>query len=312
METQSNLFIKKIPINNGKIQTLKYAEEFIAYRQVAKSTGINYLGILKNFIKECSDIYDWKKVQHYINELSAIKNGLTLRTEFNTIRKFLSYLETNEEIKTDFHKLFIKKINYQGGNKDIIPDDKMKEMLEIIDRSTIVGLRDYAYLRLLQSTGMRIGEPLKVRVKDIVSMIDDFGVEHKMLIYEQKGGYNTKTKLHPKTYKAIKKYLLNRGVNKQNEPLFIQHKFNEGKKVPVARNTIQRRLKSLFKAVGLDSSKFTSHSIRYTVAYKVFKETGSEEMASNQLKHLSPKTIQYYTNNFRNDVIALQSIDIEL
>lgn len=291
---------------------IPYIETYIKWRQVGKHAYNNYKSTLIRFLESCYQPLNWNMVQDYINGLHISNNEATAFKYSTIIKKFLEFLDHNTEYTNDaYKKIFIKKFKYEGGNKDIIPDDKFSEMFKMFNFNKVADIRDYAVLKLLQSTGMRLSEPFNIKIGDIKTIYDKNNQPHVIIDSFQKGGHRLVCKLHKGTLDAINFYLDIRGKCDKDDYLFIPHKlFFDGKKRPLDKTVFHKRLKFLFDSVGLYG--YTSHSIRYTAAYKTFNQTNDETKASAKLGHLSPKTIQYYTHNFRLELNAINDTNIEI
>jgi integrase len=311
-----------IPLNSiGSVEKkdlLLVIPDYILHRQVSPSTAANYKSTIKNFIKGCDDITDWRAVQIYINELNIDKADVTANRQSIMVKDFLSFLDSHTEHSNDsWRKIKIRKYKYRGGNKDIISDEKFLEMYKLFDMDNINDIRDYAILKLLQSCGLRLSEPFNFRIKDIKTIEDAHHNKFRIIDSIQKGGLRLVCRLHDGTWDAIRKYLTLRNQFNLVSPIspdfiFVQHKFNRKKDVPMDSSVFAKKLKELFTAVGLVGSKYTAHSIRYTAAIKTLNETGDESMASKKLNHISPETIRYYTANYRLNVNAISTHNIEV
>jgi site-specific recombinase XerD len=302
------------PLQVKAINLEKHVEEFIAWRQVAKNTAMNYRSVLNKMLKECGEPLNWNCIQDYINSLHYnYKESHVFRVS-NTLKKFFEYLDSHTEFENKvYNRLFIKKYRYEGGNKDVISDKKFLEIYKLFDFRKSADIRDYAILKLLQSTGMRVGEPFRIKISDIKTISDAFGNNYTIIDSTQKGGRRLVCRVHDGTLKAINTYLRTRGFYDKNEPLFIQHKFHFNKNErykPLNVTVFCKRIKQLFEAVGLED--YSSHSIRYTAAFKTLNATNDETKASAKLGHISPKTIQYYTHNYRLELNAINDTNIEL
>lgn len=79
----------------------------------------------------------------------------------------------------------------------------------------------------------------------------------------------------------------------------------------LTQNSAEVMLRKRFNNVGLVGREYSAHSFRYTQAMDVLEQTGDESLASRQLRHLSPKTIQYYVQEIRAKQNAKSMLDLE-
>lgn len=300
------------PASANKDALISKISDFILHKQVKDNTAENYISAIKNFILGCDDIHDWKSVQFYINSLREEKKDSTANRQSVVIKDFLSFLDSHTEFENDsWRKITIKKFAYRGGNGKIIPDDKFVEMYKHFDMNNINEIRDFALLKVFQSCGLRLHEPFQIKLKDIQTIQDKEGNNIYVFNSLQKNNIRFVSQIFPGTYRAIRKYIIARGIETLTDDyLFIQHKFNRDNTKPMDSSVFAKKLKVLFEAVGLHD--YSAHDIRYTAAIKTLQETGSESLASQKLNHISPKTIQYYTADYRLNINAIHSHNIEI
>ena len=289
-----------------------HIDDFVAWRQVNERTSKEYKYLLDKFLRECSKPLDHVSVQEYLNKMHMLLSPHTATYQSNIIKKFLTYLDTNTQHENKvYNKIHIKRVKYEGGNKELIPDSIFKIVFNLFDLNKPDDIRDYTILKLLQSTGMRIHEPFLIKVKDIKSIYDKSGNKYYIIDSTQKGGHRLVCRLHSGTYDSIQKYLALRGKHSPEEYLFVSHRYTNSRgKSPLDKSNFYKRIKELFTAAGMPD--FSSHCIRYTAAYKTIMLTEDEMKASAKLGHISPKTIQYYTANYRLELNAINDINIEL
>lgn len=309
MTQGSNAVVLKVHHTTLKERLLSGLDDYLDFLDVLQNTKETYRFHITDFINKCKHPDEPSSVVLYINDLRERCSALTASTRVNIIKSYLRYLNDFEILENKVYLLLKVKTKYRGGSKAVVPKDKLTKMLSKIDRSTLTGMRDYAFIRLLQSTGMRISEPLGCKVADLV--IKD-GIP--LLYFVQKGRKKTCARLFDKTYNAIISYLNARGVNKPDDPLFGRYSGDgiSGTYVPVGNRAMQLVVKKAFESVGLTGSQYTSHSFRYSKAYDVFTQTGDESKGSAALRHSSPKTIQYYTAQYREELNAINQIDTEI
>lgn len=287
-------------------------DKFILYRQVKPNTANVYRSVLNHFITNCSNPLQSAYVHLYIEDMKKEFSPLTIDRRLTVIKTFCQYLTDHDIIENKVHLQVNYNYEYRGGKKERIDDDKFLEMLDTCDLSSIIGVRDYALLRLLQSTAMRVHEPLSCKVRDVTVAHHPSGEKVRLLTYTQKGGHKAVVRLFPKTWEAIDVYLNFRGDRRADAPLFASHNKRSSEDSHFDKSQAQRMIRLKFNQIGLIGSRYTAHSFRYTQAIKALEATGDEHKASQQLRHLSPKTIQYYTQDYRNRLLGLNMLDLEV
>jgi integrase/recombinase XerD len=101
--------------------------------------------------------------------------------------------------------------------RDAYSVEQVNRILSSIDRSTLVGKRDYALIRLLATTGLRSVEVTRVSVGDIRRVGDE-----TVLYVCSKGSdaFDDMVALVDHTLQSILEYLTARGATKSADPLF--------------------------------------------------------------------------------------------
>ena len=148
---------------------------FIAALDVAQNSKYTYERQIKQFIvwigqmgKADSlatlsrhDILAYK--EHLI---SIRKSSYTVGGYITVVRKFFEWLES-EKIFPNIARGVKGVKKARGFRKDCLTVAQITNVLQTIDRSTLMGLRDYALINLLVRTGLRTVEVGRTRVEDL-------------------------------------------------------------------------------------------------------------------------------------------------
>lgn len=187
---------------------------------------------------------------------------------------FFAWLEDEDYIaKSPVRR--IHKVRTESLVKEVISD----EHLEVL-RDTCREIRDLAMVDLLASTGMRVGELVKMNREDI-----DFH-ERQCVVFgkgnkEREVYFNARTKIH------LKRYL--EGRTDHNPALFVSLG------TPHARLTIggvEARLRLLGKRAGLN--KVHPHKFRRTLATMAIDKGMPIEQVQRLLGHVKIDTTLHY------------------
>jgi len=238
---------------NGK----EHVEEYLRYqyrRHFKGSTIRNSYLALAYFIKSIREKGDIRKVdkkdlERFVeHEQDRGMKIATVALRLATVKAFMRFMIEQGIVKEEVFpwKLKIKKPEVLPRAMD--PED-VTQLL-----ATRVGVRDRAMILLLLRTGMRIGELLSTRVRDVI-----IG-ERRILIYEADKNQKGRVVYFSDDAKAaLEAWLKER--NQRMELLFYGHK---GKPLsyPAARMIF---VKYLDKA-GLSDKGYTLHCLRHTFA----------------------------------------------
>lgn len=187
---------------------------------------------------------------------------------------FFAWLEDEDYIaKSPVRR--IHKVRTESLVKEVISDENME-----ILRDTCHEIRDLAMIDLLASTGMRVGELVKINREDI-----DFH-ERQCIVFgkgnkEREVYFNARTKIH------LKRYLESR--SDKNSALFVSLS------LPYNRLTIggiESRLHQLGKRAGL--SKIHPHKFRRTLATMAIDKGMPIEQVQRLLGHVKIDTTLHY------------------
>ena len=125
---------------------------------------------------------------------------------------------------------------------------------------------------------------------------------HKVLLIQGKGRDEKDdfVILTEKAYKPINEYLETRGRVKSIDPLFISNSNNSQGETLTTR-TISKIAKDGLKAIGLNETTYTAHSLRHTTAVNILRAGGSLETVQFTLRHTNPATTQIYTASLNEE-----------
>lgn len=244
-----SLFISSKKIEGCSIKSLKF-----------------YENILGNCLSEIAKHYyevTTEDIREYISKYQDDR-GVSKITVDNTrrvISSFFSWLETEDYIvKSPARR--IRKIKTDKIVKQVYND----EVVELIRQGT-KNKRDLAIVDFLFSTGIRVGELVRLNIKDI-----DF--ENKECLVFGKGNKQRKVYFDAKTKIHIQQYLEER--NDQNEALFVAL-FKPHNRLQISG--VEIVLRKIGKRIGI---RVHPHKFRRTLATKAI----DKGMPIEQVQHL--------------------------
>lgn len=179
-----------------------------------------------------------------------------------------------------------------GHKKDYLTTKQVARLLGAIDRSTLKGLRDYAMLSLMVTTGLREISIVRADIGDMRTAGDAVALYHKGKGREEKAEY---VKLAEPVEEAIRAYLKARGEADPQAPLFssIANR-NSGERMTT--RSVSRVAKERLIAVGLESDRLTGHSFRHTAATLNLLNGGTVEETQQLLGHRNINTTLIYSH----------------
>lgn len=285
--------------NSISIDFNHYIEEYINTLDRKEITKDSYKRTLQAFAK-----YLWTNSINLPNKMDILgyKEYLAKRVRSASIQKiivvlrgFFTYLESEGVYKNIMNGVRGVKIeqtfkrNAFTVNEVMMLINKAKELAVNIE-----GKRNYTIVVLLATTGLRTIEVERANVNDLVDVRGDYK------LYIQGKGRDDKdqyVRLSNEVYAIIMDYLMSR--DSESDALFINHDHNYyGKRITT--RTIRRVVKELIRRIGIDDSRYTTHSLRHSLATNLMLHGhGTLEQAKQILRHKDISTTQLYNHSLQ-------------
>jgi integrase len=187
----------------------------------------------------------------------------------------------------------------------VLQKHEAETLLRQIDRSTIIGKRDYAMLQVLLRTGLRRFECAGLHIGQLRM---DQG--HHILVVEGKGQRQDNVKVPVDVYRHIQEYLsacdisldISRPVDRNSEidklPLFFGFKRN-GKPSyqPIGGHQVYKIVVAYAKKAGFD---VTPHGLRGTLITYLLGEGEPLHKVQYYVRHQRPETTERYDRRKKN------------
>lgn len=176
--------------------------------------------------------------------------------------------------------------------------DQLKKFLDMPEVSNLKGLRDKAILEVLFSTGMRVGELVKLNTKQFnIDYIKKNQIQHLELSVKGKGGKVRNVYFSKRALDWLIKYLKTRKDN--GDALFISLSNNtKGDNLGHNRLTIRsvERIIEKYRLLSGISVEITPHVIRHSYATFLLSEGADLRTVQELLGHANVSTTQVYTH----------------
>lgn len=176
--------------------------------------------------------------------------------------------------------------------KDYLTTKQVNKLLGAVDRDSLKGLRDYAILSVMVTTGLREISIVNANIGDIRTAGDATALFYKGKGHEEKATY---VKLAEPVEEAVRAYLKARGETDPEAPLFssIANR-NNGERMTT--RSVSRIAKTRLIDVGLESDRLTAHSFRHTAATLNLLNGGTVEETQQLLDHANINTTLIYSH----------------
>lgn len=263
------LFIDSKRIEGCSERSLKY------YQTTLKSAFKN---ITKNYL-----VIETEDVRKYLSEYKQKNNAskITIDNVRRVISSFFAWLESEDYIL----KSPMRRIHKVKTGK-VVKETYSDEMIELMRQNTAC-LRDLVIIDFLFSTGMRVGEIVKLNKSDL-------DLEAKECIVIGKGNKQRKVYFDARTKLEIKQYL---SLRKDNEKALFVSLFKPFKRLEISG--IEIALRKIGKKLNI---KIHPHKFRRTLATKAIDKGMPIEQVQKMLGHAKIDTTLEYAMVDENNV----------
>lgn len=272
-------------------------DRFIKYLDIEKNyseyTILNYERDLKEFLifldRECISSYvdiDYKVLRLYLNEMFDKKySSKTISRHLSSLRTFFKYL-SREEIISFNPMVLISNPKEEKRLPSYLNYQQLEDILDIPDTNDVIGLRDASILELLYSTGIRVGELVKIKIYDI-----DFS-ENRIKILG-KGSKERYVLFGTKCSELIKRYI------KESRPQLVKgssdYLYLNTRGTPISIRTTENMVNNIVKKSAIKFN-VTPHTLRHTFATHMLDNGSDLNSVKELLGHENLNTTAIYTH----------------
>jgi site-specific recombinase XerC len=190
------------------------------------------------------------------------------------------------------------------GRTPVLDASEARQLLDRIDVTTPIGLRDRALIALMVFSFARVGAALAMRVEDVYVQQRRLWVRLR-----EKGGRRHEMPCHHTLEAYLHAYIDGTGIGEDPKgPLFRTIRRGAGKlsttRLPQANAYAMVRRRALAAGIG---TAIGNHTFRATGITAYLKNGGTLENAAAMANHASTRTTQLYDR--RHDDISLDEIE---
>jgi site-specific recombinase XerC len=244
-------------------------------------------------------------VAAYIEQLQGAMAKPTVKQHLAAIRMLFDWLVVGQVLATNpAHAVRGPKHVVKRGKTPVLTADQTRRLIESIDVSTLVGLRDRALIGVMTYAFARIGAVVAMRV-------DDYYPEGKRwwLRLHEKGGKRHEMPAHHKLEAFIDEYIAAAGLRDDGKsPLFRTALGRTGRLSDEAMHRIDayRMIRRRTADAGF-RVKLGCHVFRATGITTYLEAGGTLENAQAMAAHESPRTTKLYDRT--SDAITLDEVE---
>jgi len=286
-----------------------YLDKFITHLKVERNfsphTLVSYQGDLKSFINflkrdriDSVNKVDRLQVRKFLAHLAGrnLKKS-TIARKLSSIRSFFKYL-TREKIVTQDPTIYILTPKRTKKVPSFLDLGEVRQLLELPDSRTILGLRDRAILEILYGSGLRVSELVNLNIGDV----DLLG---GMIKVKGKGSKERLVPIGEIGLASIERYLSMRqspqrpaffkaksfhNLSYSKEPLFMNFQGSR-----LGAQSINRLLQKYIRLASIKKG-VSPHTLRHTFATHLLDAGCDLRAVQEMLGHASLSTTQIYTH----------------
>ena len=240
-------------------------------------------------------------------------NQRTLLTYLSAIMSFISWLQVRDLqpiASSDYARLQegMRRLRRNQKPPELVPhppdDPQLNDLLLVArqlpatgagPRERLATARNTAILETLLSTGMRVGELVALRTRELDNADGSAWVTGKR-------GRTRKVFFADFAWQSTTEYLRQRhraGLTFRGplgeQPVFARHDRRAGMEVlPLSTGAVQRMFRQLAKRAGLELKDVTPHALRHYFGTRMYRATSDLAVTQTALGHASPATTRIY------------------
>lgn len=275
-------------------------KDYITFLRIEKNLSKNTieayqrdLGRYLHFLKTEVNISDLNKIRQYhirryIRTLTDVHLAQTsINRAFSSIRSFHNYLAGEEIIKSN-PVLLLDTPKVPRKLPIVLSPQEIDMILNAVDVSNDLGIRDLAVLEILYSGGLRVSELCDLKLTDLL-------LDAEMLRVTGKGNKQRLVPLGPRAIRCLDEYF------KHVRPSFARKNKNQGR-IFLSRNgnPLTRMMVWIImkKWVGFTAIKkeISPHTLRHSFATHLLEGGADLRAVQEMLGHADISTTQIYTH----------------
>lgn len=291
-------------------------DRFCAAHDARESSRAGYRRALMQFRKwllsaDIAALPTAENILDFKRQLEADgKTAKTINTYLTSVRLFFAWAESMRLCPNIAKSVKgVRIYRREEGSKDCLTPEQVRTLLDSIDRGTLEGKRDFAFLKLAIGTALRAIEIIRADVGDIRHSMDKAGQERSVLFVHGKGrgGKKEFVELPASVHAAINDYLGARGSTAPDSPLFVSRsKRNRGDRLTT--RSVSRTAKDRLKAIGINSKRITLHSLRHTGCTLALLAGAELKSVQEMARHADINTTMTYVHSLQRFEGSAESV----
>jgi site-specific recombinase XerD len=244
-------------------------------------------------------------VATYIEQLTKVRSAPTAKLRLAALRHLFDWLVVGQIMPTN-PAAAVRGPRHivRRGKTPVLDPQEARQLIDAIDTTTVIGLRDRALIGLMVYSFARIGAAIGMRVEDVYTQNRRLWVR-----LHEKGGKQHAMPCHHNLESYLHEYIDGAGLANEPKAMLFQTCSRAtgqltGNPLPQANAyaMIQRRAKS-----GGITTHVSNHTFRATGVTAYLKNGGTLERAAQMANHASTRTTQLYDR--RAEEVTLDEVE---
>lgn len=274
-----NMFIKSRKIKNlTENTTASYSQALTKFN--------GFLG--DNDIERVSDIIVEDIHEFIQTRMDEGNSAPTINKYIRSLRAFFNFLCSSGYLTANPMEM-VDKLAEERRVLRTLSRDQVRTLLDVPNRSTPAGYRNYVFLLLILDTGLRLEEALTFGVEDV-------SWQERIIKVLGKGRKERLVPFSDLLAVHMREYFELRG-DSDSSVFFLNI---DGQ--PLRRRTIQEEISDYGKVAGIKGVRVSCHSLRYTFARNYVLNGGDVVSLMRIMGHKSLHMAQLYTEMFQADI----------
>jgi integrase/recombinase XerD len=244
-------------------------------------------------------------VAAYIERLTQERAPQTVKQHLAAIRMLFDWLVMGQVVPFNpAASVRGPRYSIKKGKTPVLSAEETRKLLDHIDTSHVVGLRDRALVGAMVYSFARVSAVVNMKVRDYYPQ----GKRYWIRLHE-KGGKFHEVPAHHTAEQYLDEYIAAAGISdEKNRPLFrtTRGRIRELTTRAMSRFDAFKMIRRRAEDAGI-SSEIACHTFRATGITEYLRNGGTIEHAQQIAAHESPRTTKLYDRT--NDTISLDEIE---
>ncbi|MEI6286267.1 MAG: tyrosine recombinase [Bacillota bacterium] len=285
--------------------TTNQLDAFIDYLRVEKHAALhtmkNYRSDIEQFFADTTTAADnvtIHDIRRYLAELRLTISKRSVTRKLSALRTFYNFL-LREELVDNNPFASVRSPKMDKKLPQFLDEHEIVKLLDVPDRSTLLGLRDGAIIELLYSSGLRVGELVELRVSSC---------QDGELLVLGKGSKERIVPINDTAYNRVNEYLrtARAKIIADNDVRPHNYLFVNFRGSRLSDRSI-RRIFEKYTVIFASERNISPHTIRHTFATHLLNHGADLRAVQELLGHVNLSTTQIYTHISTDRLLSVYS-----